>query len=198
MMNTELPHLQNLSEEPKPTFSFHPKKFMLWLGIASITMSFAGWTSAYLVRRAEGNWLEFEIPAIFWYSTGVLLVSSIFMHLSLRAAKKDKFGQLKTAISITFALGLVFLYLQILGFYELVSQDLYLVGNPSVSFFDVLIFIHGVHVISGLIVLIVSFVSAWRMKIHAKKLDRLEMAALYWHFLDGLWLYLFVFLLNFR
>ncbi len=197
-MNTELSSVENFTEEAKPTFSFNPKKFMLWLAIASITMSFAGWTSAYLVRRAEGNWLEFEIPMIFWYSTGVLLISSIFMHLSVRAAKKDQFGPLKTAISITFALGLVFLYLQVQGFYELVSQKLYLVGNPAVSFFDVLIFIHGLHVISGLIVLIVSFVSAWQMKIHSKNRNRIEMAAMYWHFLDGLWLYLFVFLLNFR
>ncbi|PQA54048.1 MULTISPECIES: cytochrome c oxidase subunit 3 [Siphonobacter] len=197
-MNTEITSAPSLMEEAKPTFSFHPKKFMLWLTIAAITMSFAGWTSAYLVRRAEGNWLEFEIPMIFWYSTGVLLVSSLFMHLSVRAAKKDQFGQLKTAISITFALGLVFLYLQVEGFYELVHQKLFLVGNPAVSFFDVLIFIHGLHIISGLIVLIFAFVAAWRMQIHAKKRDRIEMAAMYWHFLDALWLYLFIFLLNFR
>ncbi|MFT4033642.1 MAG: cytochrome c oxidase subunit 3 [Siphonobacter sp.] len=196
-MNTELATFENV-EEAKPTFSFHPKKFMLWLAIASISMSFAGWTSAYLVRRAEGNWLEFEIPTIFTYSTAVLLLSSIFMYLSVQAAKKDKFAQLKTTISITFALGLVFLYLQVQGFYELVHNKLYLVGNPSVSFFDVLIFIHGLHVISGLIVLIFAFVAAWRMKIHAKRLDQIQMASLYWHFLDGLWLYLFVFLLNFR
>ena len=198
-MQPQLEHLQHLrTDGAAPTLSFNPKKFMLWLGIVSIIMTFAGWTSAYLVRRAEGNWVEFEIPLVFWVSTGVLLLSSIGMLVAVRAAKKDRFGLLKTAISITFALGLVFLWLQIRGFYELVSQDLYLVGNPSVSFFDVFIFIHGLHVISGLIVLCFVFVAAWKMNIHAKRMNQLDMAALYWHFLDGLWLYLFVFLLTFR
>lgn len=198
-MQTHLEHLQPLhDDEAAPTFSFNPKKFMLWLGIVSIIMSFAGWTSAYLVRRAEGNWVEFEIPRLFWYSTAVLLLSSISMQVALRAAKKDNFGLLRMTISITFALGLVFLWLQIRGFYELVQQNLYLVGNPSVSFFDVFIFIHGLHVISGLIVLCFALVAAWKMNIHAKSMNQMEMSALYWHFLDGLWLYLFVFLLNFR
>jgi cytochrome c oxidase subunit III len=181
--------------EPAEVRSVHPQKFMLWLGIVSILMMFAGWTSGYLVRKAEGNWLEFEMPRIFWYSTGVLILSSISMHLSVRAAKKDNFGTLKTAISVTFALGMLFLAMQIKGFYELVEQNLYFVGNPSVSFFDVFIFIHGVHVISGIIVLCFAFVAAWRMNIHAKRLDQIEMSAIYWHFLDALWLYLFLFLL---
>jgi cytochrome c oxidase subunit 3 len=182
-------------EPPNDTLSVHPQKFMLWLGIVSILMMFAGWTSGYLVRKAEGNWQEFDIPKVFWYSTAVLLVSSIFMHISVRAAKKDNFSLLKTAISITFVMGIVFLVLQLMGFYELVSQKLYFVGNPSVSFFDVFIFIHGIHVVSGLIVLCFAFVAAFKMNIHAKKTSQIEMSAIYWHFLDGLWLYLFAFLL---
>ncbi len=187
--------LAEINNEPAETLSVHPQKFMLWLGIASILMMFAGWTSGYLVRKAEGNWLEFDMPKIFWYSTVVLIISSVFMHLSVKAAKKDNFSLLKTSISITFVMGIAFLIMQLMGFYELVNQNLFFVGNPSVSFFDVFIFIHGVHVISGLIVLCFAFVAAWKMNIHAKRTAQIEMSAIYWHFLDGLWLYLFVFLL---
>jgi cytochrome c oxidase subunit 3 len=83
-------HLKDIDmgEEPVKTMSMNPKKFMLWLAIASITMMFAGWTSGYLVRKAEGNWHEFNLPNIFLYSTGVLVVSSAFMHLAVKAAKK--------------------------------------------------------------------------------------------------------------
>jgi cytochrome c oxidase subunit 3 len=96
-------HLRDIDmgEEPVKTMSMNPKKFMLWLAIASITMMFAGWTSGYLVRKAEGNWHEFDLPNIFLYSTGVLVVSSVFMHLAVKAAKKDNFNTLKIAISIT-------------------------------------------------------------------------------------------------
>lgn len=182
-------------QEPQETLAVNPQKFMLWLGIASILMMFAGWTSGYLVRKAEGNWLEFKIPAIFTYSTVVLLVSSVSMYLSVRAAKKDNFTSLKTFISITFVFGLAFLAMQVMGFYELVEKNLFFVGNPSVSFFDVFILIHGLHVVSGLVVLCFAFVAAWKFNVHAKRMNQIEMCAIYWHFLDGLWLYLFLFLL---
>jgi cytochrome c oxidase subunit III len=175
--------------------SMNPKKFLLWLAIVSIIMMFAAFTSAYLVRRAEGNWLEFNIPQIFTYSTIVLLASSISMHLSFWAAKKDLFLLLRSAISITFVLGIVFLIMQWLGWKELVNNNVYLVGNPSGSFFYVLSGLHGLHIVSALIVLVFALVSAFKLNIHAKKLNQIEMCVTYWHFLDLLWLYLFVFLL---
>ncbi len=83
----------------------NPRKFILWLFIVSIIMLFAAMTSAYLVRRAEGNWLEYDIPSIFSYSSVVLIISSITMHWAYVAAKKDNFDTLKIAITITFVLG---------------------------------------------------------------------------------------------
>ncbi len=191
-------HLKNLNlaDEPDETLSMNPKKFMLWLSIVSFLMMWAGWTSGYLVRKAEGNWHEFPLPTIFWWSTGVLLISSISMHWALISAKKDNFSTLKTAISITFVFGMAFLVMQVFGFSELIGKDIYFVGNDNAAqWLYVMVFFHGVHVISGLIVLIFSLISAFKSDVHATKLTRIELCATYWHFLDLLWLYLFIFLL---
>lgn len=185
-------------EEAPDTLSMDPKKFILWGFIVTIIMLFASQTSAYLVRRAEGNWVEFQVPLIFWYSTAVLLASSIAMHWAYVAAKKDNFSTLKIAISITFVLGLAFLWMQFEGWKDLVAQNVYFVGNPSGSFFYVFTLLHGLHLITGLIVLFVTFTASLRLKVHAKNLRRIEICATYWHFLDILWIYLFVFLLYFR
>jgi cytochrome c oxidase subunit III len=185
-------------EEAPETLSMDPKKFILWGFIVTIIMLFASQTSAYLVRRAEGNWVEFVIPQIFWYSTVVLIMSSISMHWAYLAAKKDNFNTLKIAISITFVLGLAFLGMQFEGWKDLVAQNIYFVGNPSGSFFYVFTLLHGGHLITGLIVLCVTFIAAMRLKVHAKNLRRIEICTTYWHFLDILWIYLFAFLLYFR
>lgn len=185
-------------EEAPETMAMDPKKFILWGFIVTIIMLFASQTSAYLVRRAEGNWVEFEVPHIFWYSTAVLIVSSITMHWAYVMAKKDNFKTLKIAISITFALGLLFLWMQFEGWKELVAQNIYFVGNPSQSFFYVFTWLHGVHLISGLIVLFVTFMAAMKLRVNAKNLRRMEICTTYWHFLDILWIYLFAFLLYFR
>jgi len=190
--------LRNIDKEPQETLSMDPKKFILWLFLVAIIMGFASQTSAYLVRRAEGNWLEFEMPKIFWYSTGLLLASSLVMQYAYFAAKKDQFKQLKIAISITFALGLAFLWMQFEGWKQLVDMNVYFVGNPSGSFFYVFTGLHGFHIITGLIVLITALTAAFRLDIHSRNLRRIQICTTYWHFLDILWLYLFVFLLTFN
>lgn len=187
-----------LIEEPEETLSMNPRKFILWLFIVSIIMLFAAMTSAYLVRRAEGNWLEYEIPSVFTYSSVVLVLSSLTMHWAYLAAKKDNFGSLKTAITITFVLGAVFLYMQFQGWVALVDQNVFFVGNPAGSFMYIFTGLHGFHLISGLIVLVFALVASFRLRIHAKSLNQLEIAATYWHFLDVLWLYLFLFLVYFH
>ena len=181
--------------EPAETRSINPKVFTMWLFIVSIIMLFAAFTSAYLVRKAEGNWVEFEMPSLFSYSTGVLILSSISMHYSLLTAKKDQFNALRMSISITFVLGLLFLAMQFYGWIQLVEMNVYFVGNPSGSFVYVLSGLHGLHLVSGLIVLIFALVAAFRLRINAKQLTQIKICATYWHFLDALWLYLFVFLL---
>ena len=190
---------KNMSiQEPKPILTVNKWKFIIWLFIITIIMLFASQTSAYIVRRAEGNWTEFEIPLIFWYSSLVLIVSSIFMQLSLMAAKKDEFGKLKAFISISFVLGIIFLFMQYMGWQNLQTQGIYLKGNPSGSFYYIITGLHGFHLITGLIVMLFSFYSSFKMDIHSKNLIRLEVCTIYWHFLDLLWIYLFGFLLFFR
>ncbi len=159
---------------------------------------FASQTSAYLVRRAEGNWLEYDMPQIFWYSTAVLVASSISMHWAYLAAKKDNFKSLRIAISITFVLGLVFLWMQFLGWKALVDMKVFFVGNPSGSFFYVFTGLHGFHLITGLIVLVLALLAAFQLRVHSKNLRRIQICTTYWHFLDILWVYLFFFLLTFN
>jgi cytochrome c oxidase subunit III len=186
---------QELPSNFTQNLSMNPKKFLLWLAIVSIIMMFAAFTSAYLVRRAEGNWIEFIIPKIFTYSTVVLVLSSISMHIAFWAAKKDRFMLLRSSISITFVLGIIFLIMQVQGWGELVKNNVHFVGNPSGSFFYVLSGVHGAHIISALIVLIYALVAAFKLEVHAKQMNQIEMCVTYWHFLDFLWLYLFIFLL---
>src|SRR3954471_21847537 len=112
---SELVNDISIVEEPQETLSMNPRKFIMWLFIVSIIMLFAAMTSAYLVRRAEGNWLEYDIPSVFTYSSVVLVISSLTMHWAYLAAKKDNFGNLKIAITITFVLGAIFLYMQFQG-----------------------------------------------------------------------------------
>lgn len=197
-MKEELESIDYTIEEPEDTLSMNPRKFIMWLFIVSIIMLFAAMTSAYLVRRAEGNWLEYTIPAVFSYSTAVLLVSSLTMQLAYWAAKKDKFALMRTAISITFVAGIAFLYMQFQGWVQLVDQKVFFVGNPAGSFMYVFTGLHAFHLISGLIVLLFALRAAFRLTIHAKSLDQIEIAATYWHFLDILWLYLFAFLIYFH
>lgn len=111
------------------------------------------------------------------------------------SAKKDNLGSLKISMLITVVLGMAFLVGQLLSWQDLVAMDVFFVGNPAGSFLYVLTGLHGLHLLSGLIFLIVVLVRAFRYKVHAKSLDQIEMCATYWHFLDGLWLYLFIFLL---
>ena len=125
-------------EEPKPVLSVNKWKFITWLFIITIVMLFASQTSAYLVRRAEGNWTEFEMPQIFYWSTLVLMISSVFMFLARRSAAKDDFQKLKVNIALAFVLGLGFLVMQYIGWLQLQETGIYLKGNPSGSFLYIL------------------------------------------------------------
>lgn len=182
-------------EEPKKPLAMHPKKFAMWLFLGSVLMLFAAFTSAYIVRQAEGNWVYFELPTIFYTSTIIILLSSVTMQWTYVATKKDNPETARVMISLTVVLGLGFLVGQLLGWQELVQNSIHFVGNPSGSFLYVLTGLHGLHVVSAIIYLVVMLVSIFRLKVHSKNLAPVEMCATYWHFLGGLWLYLFVFLL---
>jgi cytochrome c oxidase subunit 3 len=186
-------------EEAKKPIGMNPKKFALWLFMVSVIMIFGALTSAYIVRQAEGNWLDFAMPPMFWITTAIILASSITMHWAYFAVKKNNLEVAKMAMSITVVLGVAFLVGQFLGWKQLVANGVYLVSRESSgvsgSFLYIISGLHGLHVISGVIVLLVMLVLVFRLKVHSRNLAPIEMCTTYWHFLDGLWLYLFVFLL---
>jgi cytochrome c oxidase subunit 3 len=188
-------HKFSYKEEVEQPISMHPKKFAMWLFIVSVVMIFAGLTSAFIVRQSEGNWLDYDLPNIFWFTTGIIVLSSFFMQWAIVSAKKDQLENLKIGISITTLLGIAFLVGQWYSWVALVNMDVYFVGNPAGSFLYVLTGLHAVHLISGVIFLIIMLISSFRYQVHSKRLVKLEMCATYWHFLGGLWLYLFIFLL---
>lgn len=191
MMNKDI----QLENEPLRPLSMHPKKFALWLFIITVVMVFAALTSAYIVRQSGGNWLEFNLPPIFYINSAIIFLSSITMHWAYYSAKKDNLETIKIALSITTVLGIAFLVGQYISWGMLVDMQVFFVGNPSGSFLYILTGLHGVHLISGVIFLIIVLISTFKYKVHSKNLVRMEMCATYWHFLDGLWIYLFLFLL---
>jgi len=174
--------------------SVNPGKFIVWLFIATIVMLFAALTSAYLVKQGEGNWLHFNIPDIFWITSAIIVTSSVTMHMAYVSAKRDNMDGIKIFLSLTMLLGLAFLAGQYYSWSELVNQDVFFVGNPAVSFIYVLTGLHGLHLISGMVFIAIVLYSAFKFRIHSKNLSKIEMSVTYWHFLGGLWLYLFFFL----
>jgi cytochrome c oxidase subunit 3 len=188
-----------LIEEPRKPMAMHPKKFAMWLFLASVIMLFAAWTSAYLVRRADGNWQIFDLPSMFYVSSLIIILSSISMQVGYYSAKKDNASTVKIWVTVTAILGLMFLITQLIGWQQLINNRIHFSGgNPSASFVYVLSGMHGVHVISAVVFLVIVWNSARQLKINSKNLAQIEMCATYWHFLGALWLYLFIFLLYFR
>jgi cytochrome c oxidase subunit 3 len=183
-------------EEAKKPASMNPKKFALWLFIATVIMLFAAWTSAYIVKRGDIAWAKIEVPGLFWVNTAIILASSGTMVWAVRAARKDNLEMVKVALSITTVLGIAFVVGQVMAYGQMVEMKEHFTGGPvSHSFVYVLSGAHGLHLISGVIFLMVVLGAAFKFKVHSKSMDQIEMCATYWHFLDLLWLYLFVFLL---
>lgn len=171
---------------------------MLYVGIFSIVMLFAGLTSAYIVRQADGQWLSFSLPPMFWVSSVVILLSSISMHSALIGVRKNKNKLLIYSLILTIALGFVFGITQILGWADIYQNGIVFAGsfaNPSGSFLYVLTGVHLLHIVSAIIYLFVVLANSFKGKYNSGRIGPVKNAALYWHFLDGLWIYLFIFLL---
>jgi cytochrome c oxidase subunit 3 len=179
-------------EESKKPLTMHPKKFAMWVFLASVVMLFASLTSAYIVRRADGNWTAFDLPALFYSTTIIVLLSSVTMQWAYSAARKKDGKTVRTMTILTAILGITFLVGQFAGLMQLENAGIHWTGNPSGTFVMVLAGLHGVHLISAIVFVFILLGSAIKLKV---KLPTIEMCATYWHFLGGLWLYLFVFLL---
>jgi cytochrome c oxidase subunit III len=174
----------------------HPHKFTLWVAIGSLVMMFAGLTSAYIVKRGQGNWQLLELPQVFWYSTIVILFSSLTVQMAIKAFKEREMMRYKWLVTITAILGVVFLAMQVYGFLSFEQKDIKLVGmgsNASYSFLLAIAGLHGLHVLGGVIALLVIFVRAFNTRTRTYNSVPIEVAGTYWHFVDILWIYLFVF-----
>lgn len=176
----------------------HPYKFNLWLALAGIVMFFAAFTSAYLVMHARSSWAHFHLPWVFWLSTAVILASSLTMHLSVKSFKAHQMTRYKSLITVTAVLGLLFLLGQIIGFSDLYAKGITLQWNLSASLLYVIIGAHMVHVLGGVIALFIIFARAYRRRVRTYDPIPVEVAATYWHFVDGLWIYLYIFFLWIR
>jgi len=213
-----------LLESEKQIIKIKASKGLLWLGIVSITMLFAGLTSAYIVRQGEGKWVQFAMPALFKVSTILIVLSSVTMQWGVRSIKRNDKKTLKLAITLTTLLGIGFVVFQYLSWSNLVSQGIYLVGdikdikstyeyipaakesaaeiantgNVAASFLYVITGLHVVHLLGGLIALFVVFSRAFMEKYSGADYNGVRICSIYWHFLDGLWVYLFFFLLYIR
>lgn len=186
----------------------HPHKFALYLGMGSILMMFAGLTSAYIVRQSQGNWRMFRMPMVFWISTAVIILSSVTIFLGVRAFKQRQMGKYRTLITTTLFLGLLFGFLQCLGFWQLyhvpqatqlngeqLIETIRVSGNPSESFLFIITGLHLAHILGGVVALLLVFIMAYRKRVKVYNATGLEIVAAYWHFVDVLWLYLFIFFL---
>jgi cytochrome c oxidase subunit III len=176
----------------------HPQKFALLVACGSIMMMFAAWTSAYLVRKAAGNWLEFQLPPAFVLSTVVILLSSLTLHASYQSFLKGQEKPYRYLLLATLALGFVFLFCQYRGWTALSQMGIEIGTNPSGSFVYVLSYVHAAHIVGGLAVLGVACLHAFAQKLNPspKRKLRFELTFIYWHFVDLLWVYLFLFLLS--
>ena len=176
----------------------HPQTFALLVACASIMMMFAAWTSAFLVRQAAGNWLEFSLPQVFTLSTVVILLSSATLHLSYRAFLKGNEKVYQWGLVATLILGTTFLFTQYQGWLALSAIGVELTTNPSGSFVYVFSYVHAAHVVGGIAILLLATLHAFSLglKVTPKRKHRFELSMVYWHFVDLLWVYLFFFLMT--
>lgn len=176
-------------------------KPLLYIAMGSMVMLFAALLSAYVVSMSEAKWLKFNLPNSFWFGTAALLISSVTINISLEGAKKNNFKNVKIGALLTLFLGLLFVLFQVLGWEELVEQKIFFAGKQSSasgSFLYALTGLHLLHLIAGIITLCVVVFKSFKNKYTSDNLLGLQLAAIFWHFLDLLWFALFIFLLVVR
>lgn len=172
----------------------HPHKFTLRIALASIIMMFTGLTSAYIIKRNLANWITFELPTIFWYSTAVIIISSITISISRNYFRQRQMKQYRLWLAITLVLGIAFVLMQYIGFIQLWHSGITLTKNVSFSFLYILVGLHALHVIGGIIALIIVLIKAYSIRVKNYNIVPVDLMNTYWHFIDILWIYLLIFL----
>jgi cytochrome c oxidase subunit 3 len=216
--------ITQISPEEKLELTRKAKRGLLWFGIISILMLFAGLTSAYMVRQGEGKWVQFALPNLFIVSTVLIVLSSISLQWGVASIKKNNINNLMIGVLITFILGIGFVVCQYLAWSDLVSQGIYFsgtvkdmktdftyipagnetvkeaaeTGNVAASFLYVITGLHVMHLLGGILAMMVVLVKSLRKKYSSTNYNGVTVFSIYWHFLDALWVYLFLFLLYIR
>lgn len=174
------------------------KKMMLWFGIVSLIMGFAGWTSAYIVSSKREDWVnDLELPSAFFVSTAIIILSSITYFLAKKLVSKGNQKQASLFLWVTLALGITFIVLQFYGFSQMLENGYYFTGptsNIKMSYVFLIAAVHIAHVVAGLISLLTVLVQQLRNKYTPDNMLGMELGATFWHFLDFLWVYLILFM----
>lgn len=177
--------------------SSYIQKSLLWVGLISIVMFFAGLTSAVVVSKASGNWVSYQIPQIFLISTLLIVTSSFTYQMGLKFAKSEAWKLAKTLFVATGILGVFFIIMQFFGWNLLVSQGIFATGvksNVSASYFYLIVFLHLLHFVAAMISWSIVTVKTFQNK-YKNGSSKIEVSVIFWHFLTGLWVYVFFFLL---
>ena len=177
-------------------------KLILLFAMVSMTMMFAGLTSAYVVSQSRADWLKnFELPSAFYFSTIAILGCSVTFHLAKKAIQKDEQTKTTYFLLATLALAIGFVILQFVGFGQIVADGYYFTGSASsitTTFLYIVVVVHLLHLLAGIISLLVIIYNHFKQKYNSTQTLGIELGAMYWHFLDFLWLYLFLFLYFFK
>jgi len=172
-------------------------KMLLWFGMISVVMMFAGFTSAYVISKSRPDWLtDFKMPTAFLISTIVILISSFTFHLAVKSIDKNKLSQTSKMLWLTFVLAIVFIVLQFVGFGQVIESGLYFTGTESTittSFLYIVVIVHLAHLVGGMISLLIVIYNNYKQKYNSNQHVGIELSATFWHFLGLLWLYLFLF-----
>ena len=177
-------------------------KLILLFAMVSMTMMFAGLTSAFVVSKSREDWLkDFQFPTAFYFSTLAIILCSVTFHLAKNAIQKDNRSAVTSLLLLTLGLGITFVVLQFKGFEQLIDQGYYFTGpksNIATTFLYVIAVVHLAHLAGGLISLLIIIYNHFKQKYNSSQLLGIELGAMYWHFLDFLWICLFLFLYFFK
>lgn len=190
-----------MSSTKSSSQKLHPHKFMMWVTVAAICMMFAGLTSAYLVKKSKDSIIHASLPAIFYWSTIVILFSSLTMQIAVKSILAKNMYRYRNFLGITALLGVLFAAMQSFGFYLMDKNGTPLIGfksNPGASFILIIVGIHALHVMGGVIGLLIMYLKNYFSKTRNYSAVPAEVMATYWHFVDILWIYLLVFLIFMR
>jgi cytochrome c oxidase subunit 3 len=174
------------------------KKFNMWIFIFTSFMFFAALSSGFIVYSGgKGHGLDVILPQAFMYSTAVLIVSSVTLFIASSAAKQLKFDKQRLFLWVTFFLGITFFLIQIYAWYVLTYKMGVYFSNPNASRTFIYVFsgMHLLHIVAGLLLLLSTISSTYKNIPQVKNLYKMEMTSIFWHFLDIIWIYLYVFLL---